>query len=293
MLNRTLRWISQAIEYEPDQRHADLIAKEMGLENARPLATPAVAETKEESQNTEGSELANDLEATKFRSIAARLNYLSLDRPDLQYAAKGVARCMAKPRKKDWLLLKRVGRYLKGACRMVQRFEWQTLPSTVAAYTDSDWAGDRESRKSTSGGLLMLGKHFIKSWSSTQKVIALSSGEAELYALLKGATQAKGLMSMLYDWNIITHSIVNTDATAVMGIAYRQGLGKTRHMDTQYLWIQKEVRHETLKIKKARTDLNPADILTKGLKEEAMSLGFNVELVLEDENNQYLAKLWL
>ena len=134
-----------------------------------------------------------------------------LDRPDLQYAAKGVAKCMARPKQKDWLLLKRVGRYLKGACRMVQLFEWQALPDMVAAYTDSDWAGDRESRKSTSGGLLMLGKHLIKSWSSTQKVIALSSGEAELYALLKGATQAKGLMSMLYDWNIITQSIVNTD----------------------------------------------------------------------------------
>ena len=144
------------------------------------------------------------------------------------------------------------------------------MPSTVTAYTDSDWAGDKESRMSTSGGLLMLGKHLIKSWSSTQKVIALSSGEAELYALLKGATQAKGLMSMLQDWYIVTQSIVNTDATAAMGIAYRQGLGKTRHIVTQYLRIQEEVSDKSLAIENVNTNLNPADVLTKGLNEETM-----------------------
>ena len=144
------------------------------------------------------------------------------------------------------------------------------MPKVVSAFTDSDWAGDKETRQSTSGGLLMMGKHLIKSWSSTQKVIALSSGEAELYALLKGATQAKGLMSMSGDWNIEAQAIVNTDATAAMGIAHRSGLGKTRHIDVQYLWIQKEVKEERIGIKKVRTDLNPADVMTKDLKAETV-----------------------
>ncbi len=55
--------------------------------------------------------------------------------------------------------------------------------------TDSDWAGDKRSRTSTSGGVIKLGCHVLKSWSSTLHCIALSSGEAELYALVKGATQ--------------------------------------------------------------------------------------------------------
>ena len=61
---------------------------------------------------------------------------------------------------------------------------WQQPETRVDAYADSDLAGDKVSRKSTSGGLLMLGGHLIKSWSSTQPVIALCSGEAELYALV-------------------------------------------------------------------------------------------------------------
>eukprot|EP00973_Karenia_brevis_P070922 9856951-Karenia_brevis.AAC.1 len=109
---------------------------------------------------------------------------------------------MSAPKHSDWNLLKRVGRYLIGKPRLVQEFKWQELPMTVDCYTDSDWAGDRKGRKSTSGGVLMFGFHTIKTWSSTQQVIALSSGEAELYALVKGAAQSKGICSMLKDFGV-------------------------------------------------------------------------------------------
>ena len=81
---------------------------------------------------------------------------------------------------------------------------WQKPETLATAYADSDWAGDKVSRKSTSGGLLMIGGHLIKSWSSTQPVIALSSGEAELYALVKAASQAKGLCSLMADFCVET-----------------------------------------------------------------------------------------
>ena len=61
----------------------------------------------------------------------------------------------------------------------------------VTTFTDNDWPGVRSSRKSTTGGVVCLGHHMIKSWSSTQQLVALSSGEAELYAFIKGASQAK------------------------------------------------------------------------------------------------------
>ena len=258
------------IGYEPDQRHAELIVQALGLESSKAVSTPGCAETKEELMARKKTKLLDNSSATRFRSVAARLNYLSLDRPDLQYTARNVAKCMSAPREGDWCILKRVGRYLKGASRLVQEFEWQEMPRIVSAYSDSDWAGDKETRQSTSGGLLMMGSHLIKSWSSTQKVIALSSGEAELYAMIKGATQATGLMSMLGDWGIDAQAVVNTDATAAMGIAHRSGLGKTRHIEVQYLWIQKEVKEEKIGLKKVRTDLNPADLMTKDLKAETV-----------------------
>eukprot|EP00972_Heterocapsa_arctica_P103210 15210078-Heterocapsa_arctica.AAC.1 len=71
---------------------------------------------------------------------------------------------------------------------MVQRFNWQTSPDRITAIVDTDYAGCLETRKSTSGGVLMHGSHCIRSWSTTQSVIALSSGEAELYGIVKGAS---------------------------------------------------------------------------------------------------------
>ena len=111
----------------------------------------------------------------------------------------------------------------------------------VTTFTDSDWAGDRSSRKSTSGGVVCLGHHMIISWSSTQQLVGISSGEAELYAFIKGASQTKGIISMLVDFGLTLNGTVCTDASAAMGISLRRGLGRTRHLDVQDLWIQEEV----------------------------------------------------
>ncbi len=120
----------------------------------------------------------------------------------------------------------------------MQKFVWQDRDPALVTFTDSDWAGDRLTRKSTSGGIITWGQHMIKSWSSTQQVVALSSGEAEFYAVLKGATQTKGAIAMFVDWGVKLDGIVKTDASAAIGITHRVGLGKTRHIEVQYLWIQ-------------------------------------------------------
>ena len=106
-------------------------------------------------------------------------------------------------------------------------------------FTDSDWAGERPSMKSTSGGILMWGGCLITSWSSTQTTIALSSAEAEVYAMDKCAQQALSLVSVASDLNIELHPTIHTDASAALSIAYRSGAGgRTRHVKVQYLWVQ-------------------------------------------------------
>ena len=69
----------------------------------------------------------------------------------------------------------------------------------MTTFSDADWAGCRETRKSTTGGCVTIGKHTIKGWSKTQSLIALSSGESELYATLKAAAETLGMLSMLKD----------------------------------------------------------------------------------------------
>ena len=111
----------------------------------------------------------------------------------------------------------------------------------------------------------MLGGHLIKSWSSTQALVSLSSGEAEFYGVVKAAGVGLGYQALLQDLAAQLPLRVWTDSTATMGICGRQGLGKLRHLDTQCLWVQQRVRDRSFELRKVRGDDNPADLFTKHL----------------------------
>ena len=105
----------------------------------------------------------------------------------------------------------------------------------------------------------------VKSWSSNQAVIALSSGEAEYYGIVKGASIGLGTQSILTDLGCSSKLVVWTDATAAKGIATRRGLGKVRHIHTRELWLQEKLADGDLEIAKVKGEDNPADALTKYL----------------------------
>ena len=123
------------------------------------------------------------------------------------------------------------------------------LRLVIDVWTDTDYAGCRETRKSTSGGIIHWGNHILRSWSSTQKVIALSSGEAEYYGLVKGAAEAIGTRSILQDIGIQGKVRLSEDSTAAKGIADRTGLGKVRHIEVNQLWVQDKVREKEIELK--------------------------------------------
>ena len=202
-------------------------------------------------------------DAKKYRGIAARLNYLSPDRMDIGYAVKEAARNMSKPLFGDWAKLKRIGRYLLGRPRLVSIFAFQAPTSTVTAYTDSDWAGCKKTGRSTSGGIVTVGSHIVKSYSRQQKTVALSSAEAELHAMVAASAEALGIVSLLADMGVEAVGEVYADSSAALGIAQRQGMGKVRHIRTQALWVQEVRATGRLAYKKVLGSRNPADILTK------------------------------
>ena len=88
----------------------------------------------------------------------------------------------------------------------------------------------------------MSGSHAVKSWSTTQQVIALSSGEAEYYSMVRGGSMGLGINAIAEDMGVSLRVIVvKTDASAAKGIASRRGLGKVRHIDVSQLWLQDRV----------------------------------------------------
>ena len=116
----------------------------------------------------------------------------------------------------------------------------------------------------------MHGMHCIKSWSTTQAIIALSSAEAEYYGIVKAASQGLGIKSLCRDFERVVDLEVHTDASAARSIANRHGLGKVRHIDTHYLWVQQRVARADFKVAKVWGKENPADLLTKFLDSESI-----------------------
>ena len=256
ILNRVLEWTDGfGIVYEADQRHGELIIKELGLSaGGKSVSTPGVKEVSDESV---------DFNPSTYRALVARANYLAQDRPDIQYSVKELCRKMSSPDSESWMRLKRLGRYLVGEPRKRLEFRFQSFPEELHVWVDTDHAGCRETRKSTSGGVMMMGSHCLKSWSSTQSVVSLSSGESEYYGIVRGAAQGFGMRSMWDDLGISVKLVVNTDASAAKGIAMRKGLGKVRHIKVNQLWAQDRVQRGELEIRKISTNDTLADVLTK------------------------------
>jgi hypothetical protein len=154
------------------------------------------------------------------------------------------------------------------------KFTWQKMPTLVTAFTDSDWAGCVRTARSTSGGIVMIGAHAIKSCSRQQKVVALSSAEAELYAMVAVSAESLAIIGYAQDLGMVLGGEVFTDSSAALGITHRAGIGKVRHLRTQGLWVQEVRITNRLTYKKVLGTKNPADVLTKHVPAELLGKHF-------------------
>ena len=121
----------------------------------------------------------------------------------------------------------------------------------------------------------MHGCHCIKTWSATQQVIALSSGEAEYYGMVKGAANAMGVSGMFQDMGVQHTIILYTDSSAAKGISSRRGLGKVRHIELNELWLQDQVARGRIAVRKIRGEDNFSDSLTKHSNSERIRQTMN------------------
>ena len=305
ILNRTIRWTEAGIEIEADKRHALEIIKEAKLEDNKKAIVPVSAETRTSEdtswrcqiegmspidRRSRGRVTAQDIakakqrreeeepmegeELTRYRGVAARVNYVSQDRADLKVAALQVCKAMSTPKTGDWQLIKKIARYLKHRPTAVCRYVWQDQCNELKAYSDSDWAGDRITRRSTSGGCILRGAHLIKCWAKNQHVIALSSAEAELYACVRTCSESLGVKSILKDMGKEVEITILVDATATMGMMMKEGLSGVRHIDTQHLWVQEKIKNKQFVVKKVKGEDNAADMFTKPLSADILEKHF-------------------
>ena len=144
---------------------------------------------------------------------------------------------------------------------------------------DSDHAADKKTRRSTTGCVAYFGQHVVKTTSNLQSAIGLNVSESEYYALVHGGAHGLGLQAFLNDLGVKVDVEVASDSNSAKSFASRQGLGKQRHVQTRYLWLQERVALKHITVRKIKGTENESDILTKAVAAPTMqkhmkSMGF-------------------
>jgi hypothetical protein len=268
MLGRIIEYTEEGITWSGDPRHQKLLEDYFGMDGF----TKVLGKNGYEDDNRDDpDEDCEDLTATEckaFRMLAARLNYMAQDHMWLQFPAKEICRNMSNPKASDFVKIKKVVRFLKGVGEVKFLYRWQSEHEArnITVHVDSDWAGCRATRRSTSGGVLKVGQHVLRTWSSTQPTVATSSGEAELIAMQDGAARGMGLQAVMSEMGLmpcLSLLRVYTDSSVAKSFVATRGLGKMRHLEVKLLWLQEAVQSGRLVVGKVKGTANIADALTK------------------------------
>ena len=218
--------------------------------------------------------------STTFRTCVGILMYLASDLPHCQHVVRHLSTYSSKPTEKSMSVLRHLVGYLSchtdlcmslkwdGRCSGVyhQQYNYDAGESVLEVFTDSDWASDRQSRRSVSCCLVFYGRCLLYAASRTQKVISLSSAEAEVYACSSGCSDAI-LLAKLLSWlnGKATHIHLYTDSSGARGILQRMGVGRLRHLSCRILWLQQLINNGVVCVAAISGHSNPADIGTKRL----------------------------
>ncbi|XP_021766277.1 uncharacterized protein LOC110730759 [Chenopodium quinoa] len=154
------------------RKYVEEIIERAGMSSCKPSATPIEVKSKDSSSGSPFSD------PTLYRSLAGALQYLTFTRPDISYVVQQVCLHMHDPKDIHMSALKRIIRYIQGTLDHGLHLYPSSI-STLISYTDADWGGCPDTRRSTSGYCVYLGDNLI-SWSSKrQATLSKSSAEAE------------------------------------------------------------------------------------------------------------------
>ncbi|CAB4002480.1 Hypothetical predicted protein [Paramuricea clavata] len=190
-----------------------------------------------------------------------------ISRPDISAAVGALSQFMAKPSKDHWIRVKRVLRYLKGTLDYGLKYSADENP-TLVGYSDSDWAGDINTRRSTSGYVFQVANSTV-SWSSKrQRTVAKSSTKAEYIALSLAVQEAIWLQRLLYDVGFKIRkpiTIFENNQGPIELAKNAKYHNRTKHIDICHHFVCERVQSKEINVVYCRTDDMKADILTKGL----------------------------
>ena len=191
-------------------------------------------------------------------------------RPDIAFAVSNVAKFSAQPTQQHWTAVKRILRYLRGTADYGLAYSPDSSGNCVG-YSDADWGGDLDDRKSTSGYVFLISGGAISWKSKKQTCIALSTAEVEHVALAHAGQEAAWLRDLTATLENRSHRLVVIfeDNQSTIAITRNpQYHGRSKHISIKYHFIRNQVNEGVVDLKYCPTQDMVADMLTKGLSKE-------------------------
>lgn len=244
------------------QRYISDLLHRTKMDNAKPVVTPMC------SSQILTAYLGTPLtDPTQFRATVGSLQYLGLTRPDIAFAVNRLSQYMHQPTDIHWEAVKRVLRYLAGTVTHGIFFSAST-PLTLHAYSDADWAGNKDDYTSTGAYIVYIGKQPVSWASRKQKSVARSSTEAEYRSVADTAAELRWI-----------HSVANEQCIPLTGTPtiFCDNIGATqlcanpvfhtrmKHVVLDYHFIREQVQQRALRVSHVCSADQLADALTKPL----------------------------
>jgi hypothetical protein len=244
--------------------YAKKLLERSGMSSCNPTLAPM--ETRLKLKRESDTPLVN---ATEYRRVIGGLRYLIHTRPDLAYAVGYLSRFMEAPHEEHFTAVKRILRYVAGTSSHGLFYTGgEGARPRLVGYSDADMAGDLDTRKSTTGTVFFLGKNIITWQSSKQKVVALSSCEAEYIAAATAACQGVWLARLLSDMIGLESGApeLRVDNQSAITLSKNPVFHeRSKHIETRFHFIRECIEKNKINLVYTATDTQLADILTKAL----------------------------
>ncbi|KAM0070581.1 putative RNA-directed DNA polymerase [Helianthus debilis subsp. tardiflorus] len=233
---------------------------EIGMIECKPAETPMMVNHGLHMED--GAELADK---ERYQRMVGKLIYLSHTRPDIAYAVGVVSQFMHQPQTSHIEAVLRIIRYLKGTTGHGILFK-SNGHLEIQGYTDADWAGDKGTRKSTSGYFTMVGGNIVTWRSKKQKVVALSSAEAEFRGIARGLAEILWIHKLLIEIGFpptTTAKIMCENKAAIQISENPVQHDRTKHVEVDRHFIKEKLEARIIELPYVQSKDQLADILTK------------------------------
>jgi transposase InsO family protein len=254
--------------YLSQRKYIEKIISRFGMENSKPVSTPLAAHFRLSADMSPSIEEEREyMSRVPYANAVGSLMYAMVcTRPDISHAVSMVSRYMANPGKEHWQAVKWLLRYLRGTLDVGLMFKWEKSSEPhVSGYVDSDYAGDLDRRRSTTGYVFTLAHGPISWRSMLQPTVALSTTEAEYMAVTEAVKEALWLQGLVGDLGFSQeHVNVYCDSQSAIHLAKNQvHHARTKHIDIRFHFIREVIGNGEISLQKVDTKENPADMLTK------------------------------